>query len=88
MSIENFGIIIVSSFIGIAWFVVMFFSVTFGTSHIDTWLMERSGEGTAIYHIIMNRYINTFLVAGSILFGFGLIIVALTYYKLQRIIKD
>ena len=49
--------------------------------------MRQGGADTAYYHIIMNSYINNFLVVGGIFLGIGLLIVAFTYYKLL-IIKD
>jgi hypothetical protein len=86
MSKDNLiGLIIVGSLLGIGGFVMIFFSVNFGTSLADSWLMRRGGADTGYYHIIVNSYINNFLVAGSILFGFGLLMVALTYYRLQII---
>jgi hypothetical protein len=64
---------------------MLFFSVNFGTSLAEEWLVKQGGENTKVNNIIVKSYINTFLVAGSILFAFGLLINGFTYYKLQTI---
>jgi hypothetical protein len=83
MSKDNLmGLIIVGSLLGVGGFIMIFFSVTFGTSLAESWLMRRGGADTAYYHIIMNSYINNFLVVGGIFLSIGLLIVAFIYYKL------
>lgn len=78
MSTDNLiGLIIVGSLLGIGGFVMI----------LSSWLMRHGSVDTNYYHIIVNSHIYNFLVAGSILFGFGLLSVALIYYKLQ-IIKE
>ncbi|MEJ9232034.1 hypothetical protein LAV79_21700 [Peribacillus butanolivorans] len=79
------GTLILGSLIGIIGFVMLFFSVNFGTSLAENWLIKQGGADTDTYNIIVKSYINSFLVAGSILFAFGLLIISFTYYKLQTI---
>jgi hypothetical protein len=62
--------------------IMIFKSVNFGTSRADSWLADRGGADTGLYHLIINGYINTFLVSGGILFALGLIFLPLTYKKI------
>ncbi|WHX98035.1 hypothetical protein [Neobacillus sp. DY30] len=64
--------------------VMIFSSVNLGTSVADSWLISRGGADTGIYQIILKGYINNFLVTGSILFGSGLMVVILIFYKFQN----
>ena len=83
MSKDNLmGLIIVGSLLGVGGFIMIFFSVTFGTSLAESCLMRQGGADTAYYHIIMNSYINNSLVVGGIFLSIGLLIVAFIYYKL------
>jgi hypothetical protein len=83
MSKDNLmGLIIIGSLLGVGGFIMIFFSVTFGTSLAESWLIRQGGADTAYYHIIMNGYINNFLVVGGIFLSIGLLIVVFTYYKL------
>ncbi|MGG1397701.1 hypothetical protein ABE288_07700 [Bacillus salipaludis] len=77
--------LIVGTVLGLVGVVMIFFSVNFGTYFAESWLASRGGSDTGYYHIIVNSYINNFLVAGAILLGFGLFIVTLIYYKVQII---
>ncbi|MBT2756308.1 hypothetical protein J7E71_10115 [Mesobacillus foraminis] len=53
--------------------VLIFFSVDFGTSFADFWLAKRGGADTGLYHIVIKSYIDSFLVAGGIIFGVSLL---------------
>lgn len=79
------GYIVIGSILTITGLVMTFFSINFGTSVADSWLVERGGGDTDYYHMIVTSYIQSFLVAGGILFGIGLVIVAIFYYKLQLV---
>ncbi|KMM37986.1 hypothetical protein [Guptibacillus hwajinpoensis] len=81
------GLIIWGSIIGISGFVMLFFSVHFGTSIAENWLIKQGGADTDYYNIIVKSYINNFLVGGGILFAVGLATNFIAYYKLQSI-KD
>lgn len=86
MSKENLiSLIVVGLILVIGGLVMIFSSVNFGTSFADSWLMSRGGAGTGIYQIILKGYINNFIVAGGILFGFGLMVVIFIYYKFQKL---
>jgi hypothetical protein len=77
------SLIIVGLILIIGGLVMIFSSVNYGTSYADSWLMSRGGADTGIYQIILKGYINNFLVAGGILFGFGLMVVILSAYKFK-----
>ncbi|NEU31322.1 hypothetical protein GN156_11095 [bacterium LRH843] len=79
------GFILLGSILGIGGFVMIFFSVIFGTSIAEFWLSRQGGADTAYYNMIVDGYIRSFLVAGGILFGFGLLTMVLTCYKLKLI---
>ncbi|WP_273854064.1 hypothetical protein [Guptibacillus spartinae] len=79
------GLVIWGSIIGISGFVMLFFSVYFGTLIAENWLIKQGGADTGYYNIIMKSYINNFLVGGGILFTFGIAINSVAYYKLQLI---
>ncbi|WP_010094752.1 hypothetical protein [Ornithinibacillus scapharcae] len=79
------GLTGLGSFITVIGFIFLFFSVNFGTSLADNWLVNQGGADTSMYLIVTEGYINIFLVAGSILFGIGLAIVVFTYYKILNI---
>ncbi|KKI90654.1 hypothetical protein WQ54_19505 [Bacillus sp. SA1-12] len=79
------SLIVVGFILVIGGLVMIFSSVNFVTSFADSWLMSRGGADTGIYQIILKGHINNFLVAGGILFGFGLLVVILTYYKFQNV---
>ncbi|WML44640.1 hypothetical protein [Neobacillus sp. PS3-40] len=79
----NFSI--VGFLCGLGGLVMIFFSVNFGTSLAESWLVSQGGADTRYYHIIVKSNINNFLVAGGIIFGFGLLIIALTLYKFLNI---
>lgn len=66
----------------IAGFILMFSSVSFGTSMGDSWLMKQS-EGiadTSRYNMIVKTYITNFVIIGSISLSAGLLLTMLTYF--------
>ncbi|TWE08019.1 hypothetical protein FB550_10130 [Neobacillus bataviensis] len=79
------SLIVVGFILVIGGLFMIFSSINFGTSFADSWLISRGGADTGIYQIILKGYINNFLVAGGILFGFGLMLVILIFYKFQNI---
>ncbi|WP_079479004.1 hypothetical protein [Halobacillus salinus] len=76
------GLVALASILAVIGFILMFFSVNFGTSLAENWLFSRGGADTSIYLIAVEGYINSFVVAGSILFGIALAVVTFSYYKL------
>ena len=81
------GLIFLGSLIGIAGFILLFFSVHFGTYFAEDWLSKQGGVDTSLYLIIVEGYINNFLSAGSILFGIGLLTVIYAYNTMLKIQK-
>jgi hypothetical protein len=85
MSIEKLiSLIVVGLILVIGGLIMIFSSVNFGMSSADSWLINSGGADTGIYQIILKGYINNFLVAGGILFGFGMMVVILIFYKFQN----
>lgn len=79
-------IFIISSTLLIVGLILMFFSLSFGTSLGETWLESRpvDQEGfvdTSQYEMIVKNYINNFVVIGSILFGSGLLTGILAHFS-------
>ncbi|OKL35296.1 hypothetical protein [Domibacillus mangrovi] len=73
---------IISILLIIAGFVLMFSSVSYGTSLGSSWLMKQS-EGiadTSQYNMIVKTYINNFVIIGSISLITGLLLAMLTYF--------
>lgn len=64
-----------------------FFSVDFGTSLADSWVAKQGGASTERYHIILESYIHSFLIAGSILFGFSLLFAIFTHFVFMLLPK-
>jgi hypothetical protein len=86
MTKENLrGTLILGIFIVVVGFIMLFFSVRFGTSLAENWLIKQGGANTDTYNIIVKSYINNFLVTGSILSSFGLLLNSFAYYKLRTI---
>jgi hypothetical protein len=52
--------------------ILLFFSVNFGISHTEKWLVKQGTAVTSTYLIIIEGFTNNFLAAGSILLGIGL----------------
>ncbi|MCE4048695.1 MULTISPECIES: hypothetical protein [Bacillaceae] len=63
-------------------FILLFFSIKFGTFTAENWLIKQGGADTPTYHLVMKGYINNFLTAGSILFGIGLVTTLVGYFKM------
>ncbi|MCF6137821.1 hypothetical protein [Pseudalkalibacillus berkeleyi] len=84
MSKENFKHF---NFVGfsliVCGFVFLFFSVDFGTSIAEFWLISKGGADTALYHIVIQSYINSFLISGTIFLVAGIMMVTLCYYQLH-----
>ncbi|GAQ19041.1 hypothetical protein OPHB3_3000 [Oceanobacillus picturae] len=78
------GIIIIGFLLSIVGIILLFFGVNFGTSLADNWLAKQGGADTSYYHIITRGYINTFLAAGSIFLGVGLITILIFYFKILK----
>jgi protein-S-isoprenylcysteine O-methyltransferase Ste14 len=86
MTIEKLkAFAIISVLLVLSGVIMIFNSVNFGTSIADSWLADRGGADTGFYLIVVEGYINNFLVFGGILFCFGLILLPLTYYKILNL---
>ena len=81
------GLIALGSLMGIVGFVLLFFSVNFGTYFAQDWLTKQDGVDTSFYLLRVEEYINSFLSAGSILFGIGLITIIYAYTIIPKIQK-
>jgi hypothetical protein len=79
------GFTIISALLVLLGAILIMFSVEFGTSQADSWLVSRGGADTAYYHLIVKSYINNFLVSGGILLGIGLVSSTFFYYKMVNI---
>jgi hypothetical protein len=80
------SLIIVGLLLVICGLVMIFSSVSFGTSSAESWLIRNGGADTSTYQIILKGYINNFLVAGGIIFGLGLmgvILLSFTFLKYE-----
>lgn len=75
------GLIALGSLITAIGFIMLFFSVNFGTSRAGNWLVKQGGADTSTYLIVIEGYTNSFLAAGSILFGIGLTLTIFAIYK-------
>ncbi|MFP3511827.1 hypothetical protein SB775_19690 [Peribacillus sp. SIMBA_075] len=76
------GLSIISSLLAIAGLVLMFSSISFGTTLGDSWVLNH-GNGvadTGQYNMIVKTYINNFVITGSILFSAGLLTAIFTYF--------
>ncbi|WP_430787298.1 hypothetical protein VBD025_16080 [Virgibacillus flavescens] len=79
------GLVALGSLITGIGLILLFFSVYFGKSVALNWLRNEGGADTGKYQIVIEGYTNTFLAAGSILFGIGLATIIFTYYKMLNI---
>lgn len=79
------GFIGLGLIISIVGLVFLFFSVHFGNYFAEDWLFKQDGADTSLYLIHLEGYINSFLTAGGILFGIGLLIVMYGYYRMLQI---
>ncbi|GIN89214.1 hypothetical protein J6TS1_11500 [Siminovitchia terrae] len=76
------GLGVISSLLAIAGLVLMFSSIFFGTSLGESWLLNQEDgvADTSQYMMVIETYKNNFVIAGSILFGVGLLTAILTYF--------
>lgn len=85
------GLGVISFLLAIVGLVLMFSSVSFGTSLGDSWLSKQEDgmADTSQYMLVIETYKNNFVISGSILFAAGLLTAILTYftYLFQRIRK-
>ena len=63
-------------------FILLFFSVNFGTLRAENWIIKEGSMETATYLVLIEGNINNFLAAGSILFGIGIATLLFAYYKM------
>jgi hypothetical protein len=76
------GLIALSILLSVLGLFLLFNSVNFGTSLVESWLVKQGDADTAWYHIRAKGNINNFLSVGSILFGVGLTTTMFVSYKL------
>ncbi len=76
------GLNIISSLLAIAGLVLMFASISFGTSLGHSWLLNQEDgiADTNQYNMIVETFKNNFVIIGGILFGSGLLTAILTYF--------
>ncbi|WP_252504016.1 hypothetical protein [Sporosarcina sp. Marseille-Q4943] len=79
------GLVVFGSLITAIGFILLFFSVNFGTSLAEKWLAKRGGADTSMFLIVIEGSTNSFLAAGSILLGIGLATIIFVYYKILNI---
>ncbi|MEK4485423.1 hypothetical protein MHH81_07420 [Psychrobacillus sp. FSL H8-0484] len=79
------GLGVLASLLSAIGFILLFFSVNFGTSLAEKWLAKQGGADTSIYLIVIEGFTNNFLAAGSILFGIGLATILFAIYKIFNI---
>ncbi|WP_270181313.1 hypothetical protein [Alkalihalobacillus sp. CinArs1] len=72
--------LILGSLVGLIGIIMLFFSVDFGTEIAENWLAEEGGANMEYYHIAVQGFINNFIVAGGIMFAFGLIVTSVALY--------
>lgn len=65
---------------------LMFFSVGFGMSLGESWLISQSGGSadTNQYMMVIETYTNNFVIIGSMLFGAGLLTALFIFYSFLR----
>lgn len=73
---------VISSLLIIAGVVLMFSSVSFGTSLGESWLINQEDgiADTSQYMMVIETYTSNFAVIGSIFFATGLLTAILTYF--------
>lgn len=72
---------LIGSILSIGGLILIFFSDNFGMSLADHWLSKYNYADSNTYEFKVKANTNNFLVTGGILFGIGLTMVILTYYK-------
>ena len=84
MSKDHLTLIIILGILSTAaGFIMVFFNVYFGISRADEWLARRGEADTGYFHIVVEGYMNTFLVGGSLLFVMGVLAIVFGYHHLQ-----
>ncbi len=73
---------IVGSVLGGGGLVLLFSSVNLGRIIAETWLINRGGADTAYYHLIVESYINCFIVTGAVFLGSGMLMMIFGYYHI------
>lgn len=73
---------VISAILAIAGLVLMFSSVSFGTSLGDSWLSNQMGGEAAAskYNLIVKTFINNFVILVGILFGAGILTAIFTNF--------
>ncbi|SEM14379.1 hypothetical protein SAMN04487786_1145 [Paenisporosarcina quisquiliarum] len=80
------GLVALGSLMTAIGFILLFFSVNFGLSLAEKWILNRGGGAdTSTYLIVIEGSISKILAIGSILFGIGLATIIVTYYKILNI---
>ena len=79
------GLVVLSSLITAIGFILLFFSVNFGLLFAENWIVKQGGADTSTYLLVLEGFTNTFLAAGSILSGIGLVTTIITFYKMLNI---
>lgn len=76
------GLSILSAILALGGLVLMFSSISIGTSLGDSWLMSQADgiADTNQYNLIVKTYINNFVIIGSTLFGAGILAAIGTYF--------
>ncbi len=68
--------------------VLIFFSVSFGRSLAEDWLIKQGGADTGLYLLITEKYIDGFLITGSILLFVSLVLCVVTYFMYSTLLND
>ena len=79
------GLVSLGSVITAIGFLLLIFSVDIGLSLAEYRIVTQGGMDTSQYLIVIEGYTNSFLVAGSILFGIGISTIIFAYYKILNI---
>ncbi|CAG9621288.1 hypothetical protein [Sutcliffiella rhizosphaerae] len=84
MTKEKFGIVVfISVLLGIVGFIIIFFSVNFGTTRAESWLRERGGADTEYFHLMINGYITSFLITGIMLFLLSIVVFTISFIQIH-----
>lgn len=73
------GLIIITTVMATIGLILILSSVKFGTTLAGSWLAKYGSIDTEYYYIMVESYINNFLVVGSILFSIGVISTVASY---------
>ncbi|MEC5423525.1 hypothetical protein QGM71_08465 [Virgibacillus sp. C22-A2] len=77
------GFIGLGATLSIVGLILLFSSISFGTSLADGWLVRNGGmSDSSIYELRVNSYTTNFLAFGSITFAIGLFTTIWSSYKL------